>query len=103
MFEKYPQSTLLPIALYSIGDAYFNKGEYDQAVSNYNRVISQYPNTPFVYDAVNGIQYCYVVQDKQDDAVNYLRNFINEHQGFDYVDKIQMKIGEIFIAQVNMI
>ncbi|MBK7980051.1 MAG: tetratricopeptide repeat protein [Ignavibacteriae bacterium] len=98
LFEKYPQSNLLPIALYSIGDSHFNKGEYDKAVLYYNRVISQYPNTQYVYDAVNGIQYCYVVQDKQPEAVNYLQNFIADHPSLDFLDKIQMKTGEIYYS-----
>jgi TolA-binding protein len=96
--ENYPETALLPIALYSVGDSYFNLGEYKSAISSYDKVLTKFPNSSYVYDAVNGIQYCYVVQDKQTEAINYLNDFILKNEHLDFMDKIQFKKGEILYS-----
>jgi TolA-binding protein len=101
LFSNYPQSALLPLAYYSIGDSYFNMGEYSNAISSYNMLIEQFPNSSYVYDAVNGIQYCFIVQDKQDDAINYLDDFLRNNQTLSFADKIQFKKGEIYYSAGN--
>ncbi len=98
LFAIYPESNLKPVALYSTGDSYFNLGEYEKAISSYKTLITQFPNTQYVYDAVNGIQYCYVVQDQQDNAIKYLEEFIFNHSKLDFLDKIYYKIGEIYYS-----
>ena len=98
LFNNYPQSILLPIAYYSIGDSYFNLGDYSKSIENYNKVITQYPKSSYVYDAVNGIQYCFIVQEKQNEAINYLNNFITRNKNLDFIDKIQFKKAEIYYS-----
>ena len=101
LFSNYPQSPLLPIAYYSIGDAFFNKGEYSDAIDSYNLLIERYPKSSYVYDAVNGIQYCYIVQDQQDKAISYLDSFIKSNGNSEFLDKIQFKKGEIYYSSGN--
>jgi TolA-binding protein len=91
----------LPIAYYSIGDSYFNKGEYEKAIDSYNLLIERYHNSSYVYDAVNGIQYCYIVQDQQDKAIHYLDSFISNNGDSEYLDKVQFKKGEIYYSSGN--
>ena len=101
LFSNYPQSPLIPIAYYSIGDAFFNKGEYSDAIDSYNLLIERYPKSSYVYDAVNGIQYCYIVQDQQDKAISYLDSFIKSNGNSEFLDKIQFKKGEIYYSSGN--
>ncbi len=101
LFSNYPQSPLLPITYYSIGDSYFNKGEYYKAVDSYYLLIERYPKSSYVYDAVNGIQYCYIVQDQQDKAINYLDSFIKSNSDSEFLDKVQFKKGEIYYSSGN--
>ena len=101
LFSNYPNSSLLPIAYYSIGDSYFNIGEFSKSIESYNKVITKYPSSSYVYDAVNGIQYCYVVQDKQNDAINYLNNFIESNRRSNFLDKIQFKKAEIYYSSAD--
>ncbi|MCP5063955.1 MAG: tetratricopeptide repeat protein [Ignavibacteriae bacterium] len=96
LFDQYPSSPTLPIAYYSIGDSYFNKGDYSKAINSYKNVISDFPNSQYVYDAVNGIQYCYIVQDKQSGAIKYLDEFISSNSGYSFIDKIRFVKAEIF-------
>jgi TolA-binding protein len=101
LFSNYPKSILLPIAYYSIGDSYFNLGEYSKSIDSYNKVITLYPSSSYVYDAVNGIQYCFVVQDKQNEAINYLSNFISSNRNSSFLDKIQFKKAEIYYSAAD--
>ena len=101
LFSNYPHSPLLPIAYYSLGDAFFNKGEYSDAIDSYNLLIERYPKSSYVYDAVNGIQYCYIVQDQQDKAISYLDSFIKSNVNSEFLDKIQFKKGEIYYSSGN--
>jgi TolA-binding protein len=98
LISNYPNSVLVPIAYYSIGDSYFNTGEYQKSIDSYKLVITQFPNSSYVYDAVNGIQYCYIVQDKQDLAINYLNEFIVNNEDSPFLDKVQFKKGEIYYS-----
>lgn len=101
LIEKYNQSMLLPIAQYSIGDSYFNVGNYPNAINSYRQIISQFPNSSYVYDAVSGIQYCYIIQDKQGDAITFLENFIDKNPNYQGNDKIQLKKGEIYYSSAD--
>ena len=58
------------IIYYSIGDSYFNMGKYDDAITNYDKVLTLYPKSNYVFDAVNGLQYSYVAQGKPQKAIS---------------------------------
>jgi tetratricopeptide (TPR) repeat protein len=60
----YPATSLRPLIYYSVGDCYYNLGLYDSAVVNYQNVLEEFPSSNYVFDAVNGIQYCFVAQGK---------------------------------------
>lgn len=96
IFLEYPNSKLKPLALYSIGDSYYNLGSYDTAVVYYSRLLENYPGTQYAFDAINGISFCYMAQDKPIEAVNVIDNYINTNNNKDFSDKILMKRGEIY-------
>ncbi|NWF49531.1 MAG: tetratricopeptide repeat protein [Ignavibacteriaceae bacterium] len=93
---KYPSSNLAPIVHYSIGDAYFNMAIYDSAITNYQRVLTRFPGSEYVFDAVNGIQYSYVVQGKQDLAIKTIDEFVNRNPKLASSDQIYFKKGDIY-------
>ncbi len=96
VLQKYPSSTLTPIIFYSIGDAYFNLGSYEEAISSYEKVMIEFPRSQFVFDAVNGIQYCYVAQNKMDKAASFIKEFVNQNPGLNFSDKLSYKVGELY-------
>ncbi|PJA98131.1 MAG: hypothetical protein CO128_08830 [Ignavibacteriales bacterium CG_4_9_14_3_um_filter_30_11] len=96
VLQKYPSTSLAPIVYYSIGDAYFNLAQYDSAIATYQKVMIKYPRSQSVFDAVNGIQYCYVAQNKIDEAANFLEEFVNQNPGLNFSDKISYKIGDLY-------
>lgn len=98
LFNKYPKSPIRPITYYSIGDSYFNLGKYDSAVVSYSRILEEYPNTQYVYDAINGIQYCYMAEDTPEKAVELIDRYISSSAESEFKDQILFKKGEIFFS-----
>jgi len=94
--KKYPTTSLAPIIYYSIGDAFFNLGNYESAILSYQKVMVAYPRSKYVFDAVNGIQYCYVAQNKIDKAVSFVKEFVLHNPGLKFIDKLSFKIGELY-------
>ncbi|MEO8233386.1 MAG: tetratricopeptide repeat protein, partial [Ignavibacteriota bacterium] len=95
---KYPKTKLEPIIYYSIGDAQFNMEEYDLAIVNYEKVLSQFPSSQYVFDAVTGIQYSYVAKGNPEKAVAFLGEFVSKNPGLSYADQLLFKKGEIYYS-----
>ena len=43
--------------------------------SFYNEIVKKYPGSPYLVDALNGIQYCYSIQGKDEEAVSVIEDF----------------------------
>lgn len=98
LFKKYPRSSIKPIAVYNIGDSYYNLAEYDSSLTYYFKLIKDYPNTIYVFDAVNGIQYCYLAKDQPEKAVQAIDDYVNNNSKSEYADEIFLKKGEIYYS-----
>ena len=85
--------------MYSVGDTYYNMGEYDSAIVNYQRVLSEFPLSNFVFDAVNGIQYTFIAQGKPEKAVSFINDFVNKYPNSNFSDKLFFKKGEIYYSR----
>ena len=96
LLERYPTTNLQPIIYYSIGDAQFNMEKYDSAIVNYEKVLSQFPSSLYVFDAVNGIQLCYVAKGNPEKAVAFLSGFVSQNPTLSYSDQLFFKKGEIY-------
>lgn len=101
VLAKYPNTKLAPIIYYSIGDAQFNSEKYDSAIVNYEKVLSQFPSSQYVFDAVNGIQYCYVAKGNPEKAITFLGEFVSKNPGLSYSDQLLFKKGEIYYSLRN--
>ncbi len=101
LLNAYPNSTLNPIVYYSIGDAFFNLGKYDSAVVNYQKVINLYPSSSSVFDAVNGILYCYLAQNQDEKAITLIDEFVSKNSELSFSDEIYFKKGEIYYNQAS--
>ena len=98
LYEKYPSSPLRPIAYYSIGDSYFNLARYDSAIVSYRKILNEFPKSKYVYDAINGIQYCYVAEDEPGKAVELVDRFISSNPDYEFSDQVLFKKGEIYYS-----
>lgn len=93
-----PRSKLVPLVLYSIGDAYFNMGQYDSSVAYYNRILTDHAGTPYVFDAINGIQYSFVAKGDIAGAVQVIDIYGKRDKTKSYADELFLKKGEIYYS-----
>ena len=94
MIKRYNTSPIVPIAYYSIGDSYFNMSDYDSAVVYYNKLIEDYPNSQYVLDAVNGIQYSFIAKDQPEYAIEFLDRYVKLNPRSEIADQILYKKGD---------
>ena len=95
---KYPNSSLAPVLYYSIGDSYYNLAQYDSAIINYQDVMTNFPSSPHVFDAINGIQYCYVAENHPEKAITLIDSFVDANPGMPSADQIYFKKGDIYYS-----
>lgn len=93
-----PRSRLTPVIYYSLGDAYFNLGSYDSAIVYYEKILTDFANTSYVFDAVNGIQYCYIARGESDKAIRMIDNFVMRNPNSEFSDRLFLKKGEIYYS-----
>ncbi len=74
-------------------------GEYDSAIVNYRNVLTKYPSSEYVYDAINGMQYSYVAMGKSAEAIILIDRFIGQNPNLKFSDQIYFKKGEIYYSE----
>lgn len=84
----------------SIGDCYREKGEFDKAIENYNKVLEQAKSDPALgkemsAKALAGIGNCYLKQGKLPEAQNFFKQSI-ENSPKDEV--LAYNVGEIYFS-----
>lgn len=94
-----PKSKLVPLAYYSIGDSYFNIGNYDSAIVNYTYILDNYPTSSYAFDAINGIQYCYVAQGNVGKAIELIDTFVKDNRTLNFADQLYFKKGELYYSE----
>lgn len=99
VMSVYSNTSLAPAIYYSIGDAFFNMGRYDSAIVNYRKVLTNYPSSSYVFDAVNGIQYSYVVKGHPEKAVALIDGFVEQNPSLKFSDQVYFKKGELYYSQ----
>ena len=82
-----PHSKIIPLAYYSLGDAHYNAAQYDSAIAYYSMVIDRYPNSNYVFDAINGIQSSYVAKGDMESAVGKrLTRYVKQKKNSGFAD-----------------
>jgi TolA-binding protein len=95
LVKEYPSSELVPRAYYSLGDSYYNLQQYVAAEKSYREVLRQFPKSNYIADATTGIQYCYIAQGKDADAVEVIDDFVKENPTSAASEDLQLKKGEL--------
>lgn len=89
-------STIVPIVFYNLGDSYYNLEEFGRAARYYEMVLNQYPNSPQVYDAFNGLFFSYFAQGLQDTAFILIDQFLEGNPKLKEADRLFLKRAELF-------
>jgi TolA-binding protein len=99
LIQAFSNSELLPRAYYSLGDSYYNIQQYVAAEKSYREVLRQFPKSPYVADAITGIQYCLTALGKDDEAVEALDEFVKDHPTSPIGEELQLKKGDLLFNQ----
>jgi soluble lytic murein transglycosylase-like protein/TolA-binding protein len=79
VIERYPQSAVIPDALYQIGRGFYQERSFEQAINYYQRVANEFPNSPSARDAMSFTASSYVRMKRTDEAVAAYRRFIEKY------------------------
>ncbi|MCK6612883.1 MAG: tetratricopeptide repeat protein [Ignavibacteriaceae bacterium] len=101
MLNTMPRSRLIPMVLYSIGDSYFNLGSYDSSIAYYSRIITSHAGSSYLFDAINGIQYCYIAKGDLAGAAQIIDRYARQYKARDFADELFLKKGEIYYTNAD--
>jgi len=76
VIEKFPDSKYIDDAYYIIGKSSFLLGEIGKAERNFNKLIFEFPNSPYFSECKIWIPYCYLKIGKLDSAYIEIENII---------------------------
>ena len=69
-----------------IGKSYFQGGQYDEAITQFQKVIDEFPTSQFVDDAVYAQADCYYNLGRYDNAIKQYNMVINNFSNSDLID-----------------
>jgi tol-pal system protein YbgF len=93
--QQFFDSPLADDALYWIGECYFSLGKYDEAITQFNTLIFNYPqgnNLPAAY-LKKGMSYAQL--GKKDEAISVFKLLINKYPNDEEAKIAQQKIKEL--------
>jgi tol-pal system protein YbgF len=96
LLEQYPLSPVLPEALLTLGDCYYYKGEYRQAIAHYQRVIERFPaQEEKSADALLRMANCYVKLGDNPSATGLLQRILNQYPTYHDIERVRYTLDEI--------
>ena len=94
--------TLAPLAGFGIAQSYLAEGKYDEAVTDYQKVIDIYPDSKVGQDAHFYIGWAYERLGKYDEAITQLETAIDMYPRNENAPSSQIYIGQIAYANKDM-
>lgn len=94
VINKYPGTNWAARSQYNIGDAYYNAGEYGRAVGAYKKVLDEYPRSPYIIEAINGIQYAQLSSGGSDSSSVILEDFLSDNPQSSTADRLRFRQAE---------
>jgi tol-pal system protein YbgF len=96
LLERYPVSPTLPDALLMLGDCYYYKGDYREAISRYRRVVEQFPaQEEKAGDALLRTANCYVKSGDTETAKQFLQRILNQYPSYHDIERVKYTLDEI--------
>lgn len=99
ILQNHPESDLADDVLILIGKSYFYLGDLPPAERKFNEVISNYPNSPSIFEASLFLARTYIEQNKIDNALLILNELISRDDVPDVVKgEANLIIGERYYS-----
>jgi len=88
--EEYPKSAAGAKALLRSGTIYFDQGDFAKAQAQFEKLLRDYGDTPWVPTAVFGIAASLDAQSKATDAITRYNDFIRNYPGDAAIDQARL-------------
>lgn len=97
--ETYPDSRLLPDALFHLGDSLFNLGELSRAVTVFSRLINEYPRNPRLPEAMYLSVMARKAMNEYGPAMAMAQRIIDEFPASPQAPDAAYQLGEMYYRQ----
>lgn len=103
IIKNAPYSDIAPEAQFSVGTAYKRQGKFTEAIDAYNKIITNYKDSPFYEEALFQIGWCNYQkshgfsydQMAAKEAEKYFQRFINEFPQSKHAPKINKLLNDL--------
>jgi TolA-binding protein len=89
----------MPRIYFNTADAHYNLKEYDSARVYYQKVLSEYPASPLVTDAMTGLQYTYQAEGRPAGAVAEIDKYLAASGQSGSREEMMFKKADILFGQ----
>jgi TolA-binding protein len=83
-------------ALYTIGDAQYNAGNYEGALTSYDKLVTAFPSSQYVDAALASEQYCLSFLGRDSLAAMVVPRFVELHPDLPAAHDLAFKQGDVF-------
>lgn len=83
-------------AQFYLAFTYGKAGYFYQALDSLNKVVTNYPHSPYADDAAYYLGYYYEINGFKDTALEYYNNFAQQYQKSDFLDDAYWRIGRLY-------
>lgn len=99
IIDTYPDSGIVPDAIFQIGRGYSQLGEFVDALQWFERVQEQFPDHPVAKDALLQAASCYAKTGKFKEAIVRYRKFIDLYPADERLDRAYLNIVDAYRDQ----
>ena len=99
IIDNYPQSGIVPDALFQTGRGFMQQGNYSEALTWFDRVLQQFPEHPVAKDAMLQTASCYSRTAKFKEAIDQYQKFIAKFPTDDRLDRAYLNIVDVYRDQ----
>jgi TolA-binding protein len=89
----------MPRVYFNTGDSWYNLKQYDSSRVYYQRVLTEYPSSALVPDAMSGLQYTYQAEGKPAGAIAEIDKFLEAAPEGGSREDLIMRKGDILFSQ----
>lgn len=93
--KNYPNSGLVPEALYQIGRSYAQEADFVEAITWFERVQEQFPEHPAAKDALSQTASAYARVSKPREAITRYQKFIEKYPDADNIERAYLNIVDV--------
>ncbi|MGB0166416.1 MAG: tetratricopeptide repeat protein, partial [Luteibaculum sp.] len=95
--KRYPESPYIQDALYELGDAYFKKGENQQALASFNRLVEEYPNGVWTKKALLTSGLIFYRNKQVDEALATFKRIAEQYPDYKEAKEAIQRAEDIYV------